>query len=429
MEWGINYTAWPEMLAWPYLLINGFLPYKDIAIAHNPLLLLDLFIFYKIFGVGILQLKIYTWVLIALNTLLTFFVTKSIWDRKTGYLSSIIYLLLVIIFEGYGLWFDIALTPFALLLFYYLKNINIEKTNKKEYLIIGIIFALGFLTKQTFIYFSLPIILFILKNKKEIVSKFVYFVLGLLAIFTPFIVILSFFGILDDYYKWAIDFGILYLPKAIGQIQYPDLKQLIFVAMFFIPLILVKDLWLVIFSIVGALGVYPRWELFHFQPALPFLVLSFSLLVFDKKLNKLIKFFLIILFLALLILGFKRQVGVNTRFFENDVKQVVDKINNLEINNKTLYVINYWDNLYALTNTLPPKPLIPYIPWYLSYENNFEIILNNLKANMVDVIVIGKREIGNNNQIFNLGEIYNFVDKYYSCTLVEKEVELCIKNK
>ncbi len=45
----INYTAWPEMLAWPYLILQGWLPYRDIAIAHNPLMLLDLVIFFKLF--------------------------------------------------------------------------------------------------------------------------------------------------------------------------------------------------------------------------------------------------------------------------------------------------------------------------------------------------------------------------------------------
>ena len=35
----MQFTAWPEMLAWPYLILKGFLPYKDIAIAHNPLLI------------------------------------------------------------------------------------------------------------------------------------------------------------------------------------------------------------------------------------------------------------------------------------------------------------------------------------------------------------------------------------------------------
>jgi len=55
----LKFTAWPEMLFWPYLMLKGWLPYRDIAIAHTPVLLADLTIFFKIFGLGLLQLKIY----------------------------------------------------------------------------------------------------------------------------------------------------------------------------------------------------------------------------------------------------------------------------------------------------------------------------------------------------------------------------------
>ena len=49
----LKFTAWPEMLLWPYLITKGWLPYRDIAIAHTPLMLIDLSIFNKIFGFGI----------------------------------------------------------------------------------------------------------------------------------------------------------------------------------------------------------------------------------------------------------------------------------------------------------------------------------------------------------------------------------------
>ena len=53
----LKFTAWPEMTLWPYLITKGWLPYQDIAIAHTPLMIGLLAIVYKIFGVGILQLK------------------------------------------------------------------------------------------------------------------------------------------------------------------------------------------------------------------------------------------------------------------------------------------------------------------------------------------------------------------------------------
>lgn len=408
----INFTAWPEMLAWPYLMLQGWLPYKDIAIAHNPLLLLDLVIFFKLFGVGIMQLKIYTWILIATNTFLVYFVANKFWNNKSAYLSSILYVLLTVVFEGNGLWFDLALTPFAILLYYFLRQ--------KNYLWTGIVFALGFLTKQTFVYFAIPVAIVMMQSTKNLLQQSKQLVVGTGIIFTTFAIILYALGILDDYYNWAINFGIFYLPNAEGQISLPNLKQLLFVLAPFLIAVLSMDYLLLGFAVVGALGVYPRFELFHFQPALPFIAIALSIFIFSKK-HHLFKFVASLLLVLFLVIGVKRSLGNNTRFFESDVQKTVTAIDSLESKPQTLYVINYWDNLYTLTNTKPPKPLIPYIPWYLSFGNNRETILNGLKINTPEVTVIGERD-------GNFSELYQFVDKFYSCNIVDKKVELCIKN-
>lgn len=408
----INYTAWPEMLAWPYLVLQGWLPYRDIAIAHNPLMLLDLVIFFKLFGVGIIQLKIYTWILVAINTILVYFVSKKFWNNKTAYLSSIIYVLLTIVFEGNGLWFDLALTPFAILLYYFLRQ--------KSYLWAGAVFALGFLTKQTFVYFAIPVVIATVQSAKDIVPRLKQLIIGSGITFAIFIIVLYFLGILDDYYNWAIKFGILYLPNAVGQISLPNIKQFIFALSPFLFFLFTNNLLLTAFAVVGMLGVYPRFELFHFQPALPFLAIAISTVILSQRI-KAIRLLTALFILLFLVLGVYRQVGTTTRFFESDVEKVALKINSLQPKVDSLYVINYWDNLYALTNTKPPKPLIPYIPWYLDYSDNKVVIINGLKTNIPEAIVIGERD-------GNFSELYQFVDKFYSCNIVDKKVELCVKN-
>ncbi|WKZ25966.1 MAG: glycosyltransferase family 39 protein [bacterium] len=410
-NFGIQFTAWPEMLAWPYLMLQGWLPYRDIGIAHNPLLLLDIAIYYKIFGVGIMQLKIYTWILIAINIYLVYFVTKQFWSRKTAYFSTFLYLLLAIVYEGNGLWFDLALTPFAILLFYFLKS--------KNYLWTGIIFALGFLTKQTFVYFAVPIVLFLLQSgqyRKNILNL----VVGSGVVITFFLILLGLLGILDDYYSWAIQFGIFYLPQAGGQVSLPNLKQFIFGLSPFMLSMLSKEYLILTFAFVGLLGVYPRWELFHFQPALPFLAIALSVVILDNK-RKLVRLAAFILTVCFLSIGIYRQFGTTTRFYEEDVKVVVALITTHQPQVNSLYIINYWDSLYALTNTQPPKPLIPYIPWYLNYDNNLVKITNNLKTEMPEAIIIGERQD-------SYTELYDFVDKFYGCDIVVKKVEVCFRN-
>ncbi|MFZ3301243.1 MAG: glycosyltransferase family 39 protein [Microgenomates group bacterium] len=407
-----NFTAWPEMLAWPYLMLQGWLPYRDIAIAHNPLLLLDLVIFFKLFGVGIIQLKIYTWILIAINVFLTFFVVKSFWSKKISIAASLLYLLLCIVYQGNGLWFDLALTPFALLLFYALKT--------KNYLWSGIFFALGFLTKQTFVYFAIPIVIATAQSTKHLAQRSKQLIFGAGIIFLIFAIILYALGILDDYYHWAINFGIFYLPNAEGQISLPNLKQFVYALLPFVLSLLSAEYFLMIFAMVGLLGVYPRWELFHFQPALPFIAAALSIFIFSKK-HLLLKFAVGILISLFLFIGIARSLGNTTRFFESDVNKTVSVINSLKDKPQSLYVINYWDNIYALTDTKPPKPLIPYIPWYLSYNNNIDLMVNNLKTEVVEIIVIGERQN-------NYTKLYDFVDKFYSCNILDKKVELCQKN-
>lgn len=404
-----TFTAWPEMLAWPYLILHGWLPYKDIAIAHNPLLLLDLVIYFNIFGVGITQLKIFTWFLIFINTLITYFVAKKYWTKKIGLLSAILYVILCLVYQGNGLWFDLALTPSALLLYFFVKE--------KRYADAGMFFAFGFLTKQTFIYFLIPVLYYLIKssNIKKHVSKFM---LGFGFVMLIFIAIMAKLGILNDYYNWAIKFGILYLPSAVGQIQLPNIMQLLFALAPFAIFIFGTELlpW----AIVGAIGTYPRWELFHFQPALPFLAIAISIFIFSKN-KKIIKYIVSIFVALFLCLGISRVSGNNTRFYESDVTNVSNVINASET--KQIYVINYWDNVYALTNTVPAtRPLIPYIPWYLNYGNSKEMILSDLKVIMPDTILIGERD-----KVFP--ELYTFVDRFYMCNDVEKKIELCSKNK
>lgn len=390
----MQFTAWPEMLAWPYLMINGFLPYKDIGIAHNPLLIFVLTIFYKFFGVGIIQLQIFTALIIIFTTFLVYKITKK-------WYTPLIYLMLCFAYQGWGLWFDLALAPIAVLLFYFVK--------KDNWLLAGTIFALGFLTKQTFIYFLIPVLFRKVDLKK--------FILGAIPVFGIFILYLMAYGLVNSYYYWAIQFGIFYLPHAKGQILLPTIKQFLISFLPFTLLIFNNEL--IFWILAGVMGIYPRFELFHFQPALPFLAIAISQAVLSKTTKiKYLGIIILIFIVTILSRRIYNERNLETRFYESDVQKTVLTLKNV----KSLYVVNYWDNVYALTNTLPAKPLIPYIPWYLNYNNNSELIINNLKFNMPEAIVVNDR------QNLNFEKLQIFIGRYYTCNVVEKKVESCLKN-
>lgn len=371
----LKFTAWPEMLLWSYMMIKGFLPYKDIAIVHTPHLVTDLFIFFKLFGVGILQLKIYTWIVVIVSDIVLFWVADKIWNRKVALVSVLSFVFLQIFFDGNGLWFESLIVPFVIFTLYLL--------NKKEYLWSGIAWALMFLTKQTAIWFLLPIGIMILQNfdKKKKLEPFVKFAFGVLMVSLLFVLILVVFGIQSDFYNWAINFGLFVLPRSQGQIQLPEIRNLLvsaFPLAIFAPLLFIGkgskndrrdlSLSLVSWAVFASMGIYPRFEYFHFQPALPFIAMAIALVYTRIKKEKLIKSFMalyLIGFAYLFANYFMANWNEGTRFYEENVKSVVSYVKSNTNPGDKIFVMNWWDNIYALTDTIPATdPWIPQLEWY-----------------------------------------------------------------
>jgi hypothetical protein len=373
----LRFTAWPEMLLWPYLMIKGWLPYTDIAIAHTPLMIVKLAVFFKIFGVGILQLKTFTLILIMLLDILVYWISKKLWGVKTAIVAVGFFAFWQIFFEGNGLWFDLFMGVAALASFYFAKS--------KFFIWAGVFWALAFISKQTAVWFLFPIGLELLKNTKELKK----FVLGVLWVIIPSTLILWKVGILPDFYKWAIDFGIFVLPKAQGQVQLPDLKNLaisLFPFTVFLPIFVMnrkESLSLLLWSLAGMMGALPRFEYFHFQPALPYLAIGSSLIFIGNWHKKEIaKVFIPIYVIGSLYLFggfFMRNFGEGTRFFEGDVEDVTAYVKSNTQENDKIFVLNYWDNVYALSGTVPAtRPWIPQLSWYMSAPGVQEKMVSDL---------------------------------------------------
>ncbi len=395
----LKFTAWPEISLWPYLLTKGWLPYSDIAIAHTPLAIFDLAIFYKIFGTDVLQLKIFTWSLILLSDTLIFFLVKKIWKKKAAFLSLIFYIFWMLFYDGNGFWFDLYMGIFAFCSFYFARS--------RKWLLAGVFWGLSFISKQTAIWFLVPILLEMIINLQHhyvrnnvinyrlLAGKFMRFVAGGFIVAIIFIVILWSIGILSDFWNWAFHFGIFVLPKAQGQIQLPDTKTL-FASLLpftiFVPLVIKskKYLILILWAIAGMLGTYPRFEYFHFQPALFYLAIIGALVMSEKK-NLLLKIFIPIYILGSLYLMFRyfvRNFSEGTRFHESEVVEIVDYIKYNTQKGDRIFVLNYWDNIYALTETLPStKPWVPQLSWYMEEPSIQEKMVEDLISNPPKLIV------------------------------------------
>lgn len=384
----LKFTAWPEMLLWPYLLLQGLLPYHDVAIAHTPILILKLTFFYKLFGVGIIQLKVFTWLVIIATDILVFAISNKIWKRKVAILSLTAYVVLQLFYDGNGLWFDLLLAPLSLITFYLI--------NYKKYLLAGVCFALMFLTKQTAVWFLLPIGIQIwLRGKKQIFN----FVNGALIVFGIFVFTLILFGLLPSFYNWAVKFGVFILPRANGQIQLPDLKNL-FVSLLpfsiLIPLLFVKKMKLKNLSLwmmAGIMGAYPRFEYFHFQPGIAFM--AFGTAIFFVTFNKrdlLSRILIPVYILGCVYLSFSfviRNYNEGVRFYETNVQEVSEYVKNNSSPGDKIFVLNWWDNIYPLTNTLPAtSPWVPQLSWYQEGVGIQEKEVEDLKSAKPKLILL-----------------------------------------
>ena len=78
----LQFTAWPEMLSFSYMIDNGFVIYKDFHHVYQPLLTFTLLSFFKIFGFNIISLKTFTYILIALTDLFVFLNVKKLTDKN-----------------------------------------------------------------------------------------------------------------------------------------------------------------------------------------------------------------------------------------------------------------------------------------------------------------------------------------------------------
>jgi hypothetical protein len=428
----LKLTAWPEMSLWPYLMTKGWLPYRDIAIAHTPLMLFNLAIFLKIFGTGILQLKIFTWLLILSLDGIIFVIVRKLWNIKTAFLSVMAYGLWMLFYDGNGLWFDLYMGFMAFLSFYFAK--------KKNWFWTGIFWALAFISKQTAVWFLIPIGLEMASGKWLMIKRSAgKFFLGVLPVATIFTIGMLVMGILPNFWNWSVKFGVFTLPGAVGQIQSPGLRNFVVAAfplLVFVPLFLkfkTRNLDLLFWAAAGTLGSYPRFEFFHFQPAVPFLAIATGLFLIDSKIyKKFTKVFAVLYIIGVVYLStgyFIRNVGEGTRFYEADVESVVLYIKYNTDPGDRIFVVNWWDNLYALTDTLPSTiPWVPQLSWYLERPGIQEKMVEGLKENPPELIIFNPyTDFGLSAYVPE--KVYNYITENYKIFQKVDGVEILVQRQ
>src|SRR5581483_358856 len=226
----LRFTAWPEMLSFPYLLNHGFIAYKDMVHAYPPLLISILASLFKAFGYNIWVLKIFSWTTILLNDILIFLIVRKITKKDNPALFSIfIYSILEPILEGNMVWPDLFIIPFLLCGCLFLID--------NKYFWSGIFFSLSLLTKQSAIFYLLAAFIWILTQKKN-VKNITNYMFGVSLPILLLLFYLFYTNSFNEFVNWTIIYPSRYWTKFPGYVELsPTLRENIILLILFAPLV------------------------------------------------------------------------------------------------------------------------------------------------------------------------------------------------
>lgn len=125
-----------------------------------------------------------------------------------------------------------------------------------------------------------------------------------------------------------------------------------------------KNRLLTTFALTSVVGILPRFDLVHFQPAVPFFVILLSQL----KIRRL--FFLVSLIWVAFFL--RHQFGPGQyQYFDPQTTALASQIHQLAAPGEKIFILGAQPHLYVLSDTVPSGSVFSFsMPWYLPLLEN-----------------------------------------------------------
>lgn len=428
-----QFTLWPEMVVYPYLINNGFLLYRDIINPYTPLFTYFLANFSIFFGYQPLPYQILTWGIILTVDSLIFLIIKSFTKgRFYAIAGSIFFVALSIPFGVNGLWYDLVQTPFILLTLHFFVRFTKNLQSKRTLITISVILTLTFFIKQQVVWFILWLGAFLAYSYRADFKKSI--MEHKLAIFPPVIFLLAhtlFFWsqkTLGDFFYLSFYFPFFVASKMPGYILLPTTRQLIVLfslILLFAPLIFKNSKEANLIFLTGVVLIlfgFPRFDYFHLVPAVAVFAIAFVYnLMYLVKAPILVKtafIFSLSLLLFISIRFVKNHAVTQIRFFEQDVLTTASLLKLITEPKEIIYIQNGPDQLLPLSNLMPTKPWAIQFPWYLEIEKIQTRVLMGLQREKPRLIVskpfdqVHKYEIGS----YRPEPLATFIDDNYKNT-------------
>ena len=284
----LRFEVWPEMLLMPYLMKNGFQLYLDMVAPWTPGLMWILQGWFWLTGLSVWNLKFLTWLIIVITDTLIYLVASRRWGKMSGIVALTSFVLLQPLFDGNGLWFDLAVVPLLLLAFHF---------NNPLFL------APAFLIKQSVVWLF-PLLW----------EQWKRLALGIIGSIGLSMIYFGLKGNLGDYWFWAYDFTFRLFPRMPGHLDLGNWRNW---ALALAPFLLIGVMRVIrgikrgramgeeplAWAGLAILFALPRFGLFHFQPAIAFLALEIGSLYKYYKSYKNYKIYILISLMAV-YLGF-----------------------------------------------------------------------------------------------------------------------------
>ena len=397
-----QFTAWPEMFSFPYLLNNRFRLYVDFVHPYPPLLTQVLAGLYRIFGYQLWVLQTITWLLILVADLL---IIKIIWLVSKSHMATLVglsfYILTQPFLEGNMLWFDTAIVAPVLAGTYFML--------KRRYFWSGLFLALAVLTKQTagvFLVFGMSYVMYMGKDIKKVMSFLRAPLLAGLGLLGYLLVT----NTVVDFVNWTLIYPSKYWTKFPGYVQMALSKRewlVIFLLGLPVLILLFKlkkkilnesSLLFIICNLILAIAiVYPRWSFFHFQTALAFLaILAGCALFVSRRLRIFLSVVSCAPYIVLVIIPvIKSSWHREARFWSTTELETAQVVKQKSDGSENLFLLGPNSIYYVLTGTLPPKPWLDNFGWYWEIPGVADRVLDRWQLNLPEHVLLEKTHTGN----------------------------------
>ncbi len=396
LVFGSFFFVSPEISLYPYFVSKGLLPYIHIIDQHFPLL------FFGPLNLSQISINSPSSVLILFIAIIGLtdlgFLLNLVRTTKNLLSRFFLFWLFVnsqIILAGYHLWIESFALLFIVWSIYYL---NSSGTIKRGIGAVLLSLVIGLRPTLS------PLILAVL-YLQNFITPLSLLILSIVPSLELFWLVKN--HLLEDFLI-TLDFNTsYYLPLAS---KLPSFREILLTFVVFLHLFLNRpSIKIIILFLFASAAAYPRFELYHLLP-----VVGLLSLILESKTNlKLLAFLFLIT--SLLVVYLRRPFQPTNFYYSTSLDQIATQIQVINSTRHSIYFFGGPDQLYQLTNTLPPSNLyLPSLPWYLANEQYVKKQIKALQSDRSALVAINRESQLNGISLLDYGQpIWQFIQQNY----------------